>query len=159
MTDWAIIRSVWAGAIKMGSSPAQSITDRLSLRPEHWQAMLAHVRQWRPEEACGLLAGAAGRVERVYAIENVRHSPTEYLMDPTQQVRAMLEIEAAGWEVCGIFHSHPAGPPHPSRTDIDRAYYPDAVYVILAPAAADWTARGFAIEAGQVREVPLVFVA
>jgi len=118
--------------------------------------MLENVRRWRPEEACGLLAGSAEQVERVYAIENIRHSPTDYLMDPTQQVNAMLEIEAAGWEVCGIFHSHPAGPPQPSRTDIDRAYYPDAVYIILAPSGGtDWTARGFEIDGGQVREVRL----
>jgi proteasome lid subunit RPN8/RPN11 len=131
----------------------------LKLRHAHWQAMLEHVRQWWPEEACGLLAGSGGLVERIYLIENVRHSRTDYYMDPHQQVKAMLEIEAAGWELGSIFHSHPAGPPLPSRTDIDRAYYPDAVYIILAPAAQEeWTMRGFEISDGQVREVQLEMI-
>src|SRR5712692_3241781 len=106
--------------------------DKLRLNGAHGQAMLEHVRHWAPEEACGLLAGAPGQVERVYLIENVRHSRFDYFMDPDQQVRAMLEIDAAGWEVNGIFHSHPAGPPAPSLTDIHQAYYPDAVYIIWA---------------------------
>ena len=118
--------------------------------------MVDHVRSLWPEEACGLLAGLGGQVQRVYLVENKRHSPSDYFMDPTQQVRAMLDIEAAGWDLCSIFHSHPAGQPVPSATDIDRAYYPDAVYIILAPdGGSDWVMRGFTIIAAQVREVPL----
>src|SRR5262249_14671734 len=129
---------------------------QLMLRPEHLQAMVAHVARQRPEEACGILAGPGEQVERVYLIENIRHSRSEYYMHPTQQVEAMLEIEAAGWQVSGIFHSHPAGPERPSATDIDRALYPDAVYLILAPDAGDeWGLRGFEIRDGRVREVPV----
>ena len=75
------------------------------------------------------------------------------------QVEAMVEIEAAGWDVCGIFHSHPAGPPVPSATDVAQALYPEAVYVIVAPdRAGGWQMRGFLIDGGHVREVPLQLV-
>src|SRR5689334_1500542 len=132
------------------------MSGHLTLRPEHSQAILGHVQRLWPEEACGILAGPGAQVERVYLIENIRHSPTEYFMDPTQQVNAMLEIEAAGWDVSGIFHSHTAGPPRPSATDIGRGLYPDAVYVILAPAGGkDWGLHGFEIKNGQVRDVPI----
>lgn len=131
--------------------------NKLSLSAAHWQAMLAHARQAWPEEACGLLAGPPGRVERLDLVENVLHSPHEYTMDPDEQVRIMLEIEAAGWEVGGIFHSHPAGPPVPSATDVARAYYPEAVYIILAPVpGGDWSGRAFEIDQGRVREVDIV---
>jgi len=130
------------------------VISQLLLRPEHRQAMLSHVQAHWPEEACGILGGPSAQVERVYMIENIRHSRTDYYMDPTQQVAAMLEIEAAGWDVSGIFHSHPSGPPRPSPTDIDRALYPDAVYIILAPADGPaWSLRGFEIRDGQVRDV------
>ena len=166
----AIVHGVWHGVNTCirynvaqstrteASAPVASsyVIDRLQLRLEHQQAMLQHVRLWWPEDACGILGGPSGQVERVYLVENVLHSRTEYFMDPTRQVETMLEIEGHGWEVCGIFHSHPAGPPQPSRTDIDRAYYPDALYIILAPGAgAGWAMRGFEIDAGQVREIPL----
>ena len=128
----------------------------LTLSRAQWQEMMAHVQRELPNEACGLLGGQGGKVYRVYSVENVEHSPWEYRMDPMEQVRVMLEIEAAGWELNGIFHSHPAGPPVPSTTDIARAYYPEVIYVIVAPKAdGAWRARGFQIEEGQVEEVAL----
>lgn len=155
MSVWAIMRCAPPGVNPAGASQIVVIS-QLTLRHEHRQAMVDHVRSLWPEEACGLLAGLDGQVQRVYCIENIRHSRYDYFMDPNQQVRAMLDIEAAGWEVCSIFHSHPAGQPLPSATDVDRAYYPDAVYIILAPASgSDWVMRGFAIREGQVREVQL----
>src|SRR4051812_32096567 len=123
MSDSALSRGGNPGVIM--AAPGQSRTNalawtmtrgqltpiqKLTLRQAHWQAMLQHVRQHGREEACGLLSGANGRAEQLYLIENALHSPVEYYMDPVQQVRAMLEIEAAGLEVCAIFHSHPAGP-------------------------------------------------
>jgi proteasome lid subunit RPN8/RPN11 len=131
----------------------------LRLTGAHQAAMLAHVQQNWPEEACGLLGGPPGQVAHVYCVENIRHSPVEYYMDPVAQVEAMMAIEAAGWEICGIFHSHPSGPPVPSATDVAQAFYPESVYVILAPTSPNqWAVRGFAIEAGHVREVALVLV-
>jgi hypothetical protein len=40
---------------------------------------------------------------------------------------------------------------------VARAYYPDSVYVILAPEApgGEWRGRAFRIEEGRVEEVPL----
>lgn len=130
--------------------------DRLRLTAAQRAALVAHVQRSLPNEACGLLGGPAGQVERVYCLENVYHSPVAYLMDPARQVEAMIEIEAKGWEVTGIFHSHPAGPPMPSATDVAQALYPDSVYVILSPdGAGGWQMRGFEIADSRVREVAL----
>jgi proteasome lid subunit RPN8/RPN11 len=131
----------------------------LTLSEEHCAALLAHAEAERPNEACGLLAGRGGRVCRVYPAENIHHSPTVYEMNPAQQLAAFLDMEAAGWELIAIYHSHPAGPAEPSPTDIAQAYYPESIYVIvsLAPGAA-WQVRGFTIEAGQVAEVSIVTV-
>jgi proteasome lid subunit RPN8/RPN11 len=98
-------------------------------------------------------------VERVYCVANAYYSPVAYYMEPVAQVQAMVEIETAGWEIVGIFHSHPAGPPVPSATDIAQAYYPEAVYLILAPAGPEtWGLRGFEIVDGRTREVALEIV-
>src|SRR5262245_59359765 len=97
---------------------------RLRMTQADYEAMLAHLRANWPEEACGILAGQAGTVRQIYRVENIRHSPVAYEMEAAEQVRVMLEIEARGWELLGIFHSHPHGPPFPSETDIELAFYP-----------------------------------
>ncbi len=128
----------------------------LSLSAAQHQQMLAHVQRHAPEEACGLLGGTGARVAQVYLVENVLHSPVAYEMDPTQQVEAMIALEAAGLDLCGIFHSHPTGPPVPSATDLAQSYYPDAIYLIFAPNPAGWGLRGFSLADGRAQEVAVV---
>jgi len=134
-------------------------TLRLILSKPDYELILEQVRAEWPNEACGLLAGEGGKVRRGDLGENRRHSPRAYQMDPVEQVRALLEIEAAGWELSGIFHSHPNGPPFPSATDVAQAYYPDSVYLILASdAQGEWHGRAFRIQAEQVEEVAVQVV-
>lgn len=95
--------------------------------------VLDHLRACYPLEGCGLLAGnEMGTVTAVYPIENVLHSLTAYEMDPQQQIEAMLALEAAGWQLLAIYHSHPQGPELPSATDIAQAYYPEAMHIIVS---------------------------
>lgn len=99
-----------------------------------WQAaqIIDHARAARPREACGLLGGRDGRVERIYPLPNTEKSPVRYLADPQAQVDAMLEIEERGDELVGIYHSHLDAPPYPSPTDVAMAAYPDAVHLIVS---------------------------
>ena len=95
--------------------------------------MLDHLQACYPLEGCGLLAGDEhGRVTAVYPIANILQSPTAYEMDPELQIEAMLALEAAGWQMLAIYHSHPRGPEHPSATDIALAYYPEALHLIVS---------------------------
>ncbi|HLE28241.1 MAG TPA: M67 family metallopeptidase [Anaerolineales bacterium] len=128
----------------------------LILKVVHWQTILAHLQNELPNEACGLLGGVNGVVQKVYLMENAAHNPWEYRMHPVAQVRVMLEIEAAGWELSSIFHSHPGGPPVPSAADVAQAYYPESVYLIFAPdERGAWRGRGFRIDEGRVEETPV----
>ena len=65
------------------------------------EEMINHVAAYAPEEACGLVGGRGGRAARLYPIENIMHSSVAYEMAPRQQVRAMLDMEAAG--ECMVF--------------------------------------------------------
>lgn len=128
----------------------------LTLTREQAAAIYAHLDAQKPLEGCGLLAGRDGRVERVYAVTNVAKSPVRYEMEPNELVAAMVEMESDGLELLAIFHSHPAGPPFPSRTDIVEAYYPDSAYIICSPdAGGRWQARAFEVRDGQSREIAL----
>lgn len=127
------------------------------------EAMVEHARAEFPNECCGLLAGRGARVERLYRGENADRSPYTYRLDPAEQLRLFRAIDAEGLELLGIYHSHTQSPAYPSRTDVAKAYYPDAVYVIVSlrgaeapPDAAE--VRAFRIRDGQVTEEELVTV-
>ena len=72
------------------------------------EAMLVHAYNCHPEESCGLLAGEPGGPLRMaYPLTNALHSPTNYTIEPTEHFRALRHAESAGWELVGVFHSHP----------------------------------------------------
>ncbi len=131
--------------------------DQLALTHSQWQAMRRHVRRRAPQEACGLLAGKGRRVEQTIGIPNAEHSPQRYRMEPHAQLRAFRQIEAAGLELIGIYHSHPSGPEHPSPTDLSDAAYPVA-YLIWFRVGKKWQARGFCIAGGKFSEIVLQIV-
>lgn len=126
----------------------------LRLTQAQMTEMRAHIQRCRPEEACGLLAGQDGTVRAVLPIKNQAGSPVRFRMDPVEQLRAFDRIERQGWELLGIFHSHPAGPPRPSATDIAEAAY-DVVHIIWSPRQGSWEANGFSIRHGLVSDVKL----
>lgn len=127
----------------------------LTLTKEQLQQMIAHVDARAPQEACGLLAGLASRVETVIEVENQAHSAVRFAMNPIEQLNAFERIESEGLELVGIFHSHPAGPEIVSPTDVAEAAY-QVVHIILSRANDSWSARGFWIESGAFREVSLL---
>jgi cysteine synthase B len=95
-------------------------------------AIVGQARQEAPHECCGLLAGRAGRVERLFQGTNVDHSPFTYYMDPKEVLRATKEIDAAGQDLLAIYHSHTHTAAYPSATDIAKAHYPDSLYLIIS---------------------------
>jgi proteasome lid subunit RPN8/RPN11 len=126
----------------------------LTLTREQVAEMVTHARQEAPNECCGLLFGRDGRVERVFRGTNIDCSPLTYQMAP----RELLEIprmEAQGMDLVGIYHSHPASPARPSSTDVARAFYPDAAYIIISLATAQPDVRAFRITDDQIRDVEL----
>ena len=130
-----------------------STRDRALVIPQaQLEAMLAYVRSDRSQEMCGLLAGEAQRATQVLPVPNSLHSPYAYRMDGPEFVAAM---RACDFEPLGIFHSHLAGPPTPSATDVAEATYPDSVYVIVSFHSEPPTVRAFRIAEGRVSDVDL----
>jgi len=129
----------------------------LELSRDQAKALITHAQEEAPNECCGLLAGRNGRVERVYPGTNVDHSPYTYLMDPKEQLAAFKEMEAAGLDLVGIYHSHTHTAAYPSRTDVAKAFYPDALYVIVSLAKRDAPdIRAFRVADGQIHEESVI---
>jgi [CysO sulfur-carrier protein]-S-L-cysteine hydrolase len=117
--------------------------------------VLDHARTEAPIECCGMIASRDDEAVRVYRATNAAASPLRYVIDGGEQYRIQTEIEDAGLDLGAIYHSHTRTEPYPSQTDVNLAFYPDAVYVIVGLAGDQPEVRGFQIRDGQVREAEL----
>lgn len=118
--------------------------------------ILDHARQGYPEEVCGLVAGRGDCAREVYPGRNISPTPrVAYELDH-ETLAQIIAFEDAGLELVAIYHSHPAGPETPSPTDIGRAAYPDALYLIVSLAEPERPVlRGFRIMADKVWEIEI----
>jgi proteasome lid subunit RPN8/RPN11 len=127
----------------------------LTLDPALHAKIVAHARADHPDEACGIIAGAAGsdRPERFIPMINAERSPTFYRFDSTEQFQVWREMDERGEEPIVIYHSHTATEAYPSRTDISYASEPDAHYVLVSTRDPEQTEfRSFRIIDGVVTE-------
>ena len=126
----------------------------LQLAPGILEQIVEHARSSWPLECCGLIAGAHGVGARAIPIVNALASSVAYEMDPGELIAAMRSLRQSGEELAAIYHSHPNGPAKPSRSDIERAYYPEAAYLIVSLADLKKpVTRAFRIVDGQAMEI------
>jgi proteasome lid subunit RPN8/RPN11 len=110
-------------------------------------------------ECCGLLAGRDALISAVLPARNALQSSTSYEMAPAELFALFRRMRAKGLEHLGIYHSHPKGDNAPSPLDLERAFYPDAAYLIVSPnAGASRPIRAFRIIEGRARELSLEIV-
>ena len=107
----------------------------LRIQKQHASEMIAHALEDDPNECCGILAGKDQVALRLYRITNTAGSPYRYLMDPQEQLNAMLDSERNGLEILAFYHSHTHGPAYPSGTDVRMAQesgWLDVYYVLVS---------------------------
>jgi [CysO sulfur-carrier protein]-S-L-cysteine hydrolase len=120
------------------------------------QELVEHARDDLPNECCGILAARDGEVVKLYRATNAEASPVRYGLDPHEQYRIMMEIEDQGWALGAIYHSHTRSPAYPSQTDVNLAFYPDALYLIVSLEDLDNPdLRAFRIVDSKIDEVEL----
>jgi proteasome lid subunit RPN8/RPN11 len=117
--------------------------------------IVAHARADHPDEACGVLAGAAGRdrPQRFIPMTNAARSPTFYEFDSMELFRVWREMDERDEEPVVIYHSHTGTEAYPSRTDIALASEPGAHYVLVSTREPDTAEfRSFRIDGDVVTE-------
>ena len=118
--------------------------------------LLADARANPNTECCGLLAGREAVISAILPATNALQSPKAYEIAPQELFELFRRIRSAGLEHLGIYHSHPNGENAPSPLDIERAFYPEAAYLIISTRpAASHPIRAFRIVEAQVRELSL----
>jgi [CysO sulfur-carrier protein]-S-L-cysteine hydrolase len=123
---------------------------------ELYDQLIAHARAEAPNECCGMIATADGRAVDVHPAENAAASPLRYEIDGRQQLEILTAIEDAGHDLGAIYHSHTRTAPEPSQTDVNLAFYPDALYVIVGVASGQPDVRAWRIVGGEVSQAELV---
>ena len=100
--------------------------------PELAQELVAHAIADLPNECCGMIAGRGDVAVRAYRASNSEGSPFMYVMEPREQLRIMDAIDEAGDDLLAIYHSHTRSAAYPSRTDVELAFFPDTLYLIVS---------------------------
>ncbi len=97
-----------------------------------YDGIIAHAREGKPEEICGILRGRDGRATKLYRARNLAEDRIDnYDVDP-QTLLKQFEFEEAGDEMVAIYHSHPVSVAYPSATDAWNAHYPETYYLICS---------------------------
>ena len=121
-----------------------------------YEDMVAHALEDAPNECCGMIASRNGEAVTLYRAENAAASPLRYEIDGAEQYRIQMAIDDADLDLGAIYHSHTRSEPYPSQTDVNLAFYPDALYVIVGVAREEPEVRAFTIRDGRVGEAELV---
>lgn len=131
----------------------------IEIKKEILEEIFSHCLKELPNEACGILAGKDGKVEKLFIMSNTQPSPERYFMEPEEQFKVMKEIRNAGLEMSGIYHSHVASAAYPSATDIELAFYPEASYLIVSlKNRTRPTVRSFKIAENKIAEEELKII-
>lgn len=100
--------------------------------PEDLRAeIIDHCLAEAPNEGCGLIAISGTEVVRVYKTANSDGSPFGFTVPPEEHYEALRDAESRGWEIGGVFHSHPNSTARPSIVDVVGALDPEWFYLVV----------------------------
>lgn len=95
-------------------------------------AIVAHAREGKPEEVCGIVRGRALTAIEAVRGRNIAGERSEnYEVDP-ETLLLQFAFEDQGDEMMAIYHSHPVSVAYPSATDAWNAHYPECIYLICS---------------------------
>ncbi len=133
--------------------------DKLKIPQPIYEALIAHAVAEFPLEACGILGGTGTSISALYRLTNAAASATRFQLDPREHAGVMRDLLQRNLETIAFYHSHPAGPPHPSAEDVRLAYYPEVATVIISLADRNRPAiEAFFIRDGSIEPVAIEMV-
>lgn len=107
-----------------------------------------------PDEACGYLGGKDDQVTVRIPMTNTDHSPEHFTFDPVEQFAAIGKAREEGYDLIGVYHSHPETPARMSEEDIRLANDTEIVYIIMS--LKEDRTKAFRIDAQKkVTEIPI----
>lgn len=118
--------------------------------------VVAHARNARPAECCGILLGKDDQILEAVAARNLSNHATRFFIDPKDHIDARREARRRGLQVVGFYHSHPGSEARPSASDRAEAAYPGHMYLIVSLQHEPPEIRVFRFTDGNFHETPFV---
>lgn len=121
----------------------------ITIEAEALAAIEAAARGAFPIECCGLLVGWGDRIVRAVPTANLAARVQDsFEIDAAVHLRLQRELRGTGFEMMGVFHSHPAGVAEPSARDRAQAAYRGWIWLITAVNGGRCETRAFRHERG-----------
>jgi proteasome lid subunit RPN8/RPN11 len=128
----------------------------MQISAEQLELITEHALRDAPDECCGLIAVTGDVVTRVLPAVNEAHSPLRFEISGKALLSLLDDIEDAGEQLGGIYHSHTRSAPYPSQTDINfAAGWPGIEWLIVGTKTGHPEVKSYLIEDGQVSDVPV----
>lgn len=121
---------------------------RLLLTKAQGKALRDHAVTAYPRECCGLLIGRdeAGDARVTQVVPSVNLDPAggarAFEVDPALILSWHKRLRGGAERILGHYHSHPNEPARPSPTDLERAWDPGMVWLILSVGRGKLTELG-----------------
>ncbi|MBM3724341.1 MAG: M67 family metallopeptidase [Acidobacteria bacterium] len=98
----------------------------IKIEPAAWTVMVQHAESTFPNECCGVMFGPSGETKTVVEampLANTYTGPQEdrYEISPEDLLRAERHARQNGFDLIGIFHSHPDCDAYFSKTDLENS--------------------------------------
>lgn len=94
-----------------------------------YDEIIAHSREGKPEEVCGIIRGTDLVATSLKRSQNIAENRVIHYEVDSQ---TLLEFALHEDEMVGVYHSHPESPAYPSATDAWIAEYPNKIYFICS---------------------------
>lgn len=112
------------------------------------RALIDHAQAAYPQECCGLLIGRdeGDTVVVTKVLPSVNLDPDggarAFEVDPALILTWHKRLRGTPERIVGHYHSHPNEPARPSVTDLERAWEPDMIWLILSVGRGKLTELG-----------------
>ena len=123
-------------------------------------AAIAHARDARPHECCGLLLGRGDQIVETFRARNLAERPASaFLVAPEDHFAARRLARDRRLDLVGFYHSHPASAAEPSERDRAEFTYDGHLYLIVGLRADPVEIGLFRYDSGNFRRLSFVTVA
>ena len=135
----------------------------LHLRTRDLSLLHIHAENCLPLESVALLFGVIKEhlvvVTRIECVRNESDkAATSFSVNPEEEYQLLIDAEARGEELVGIFHSHPAVP-MPSSSDLDNMRLNPVVWLIASKTSGSWSSKGFVLDDSVAVEISIMIMA